>query len=61
MNRTDAIIELDTAIDSLERVASMVNSMGCTYYMNSRIQTKLRELTDLRVDIMQADFLEETD
>ena len=59
MNRMDAIVELDRAIDQLEKVKEMLNQMGATYSMSLRVETKITQLTDLRVDIMQADLLQE--
>ena len=59
MNRMDAIVELDRAIDQLEKVKDMLNQMGATYSMDHRLENKITELTILRVDIMQADLLQE--
>lgn len=59
MDRTDAVIELDTALDHLDKVLEMLNRMGATYSMCDRLRTKINQLTDLRVDIMQADLLQE--
>ena len=57
--RLDAVIYLDRAIDALQGVKLLMDSMGATYSMSERIESRLRELTDLRVDIMQADLLRE--
>lgn len=61
MDRTDAVIELDTALDHLDKVLEMINSMGATYSLCDRLRTKINQLTDLRVDIMQADLLQESE
>lgn len=61
MNRTEAVIQLDVAIERIEAVGAMLSRMGCTYNMMNRLQTEVARLEDLRVDIMQADLLEETD
>lgn len=58
-NRTDAVIQLDFALDHLDKVLEMLNRMGATYSMCDRLRTKINQLTDLRVDIMQADLLQE--
>ena len=59
MNRTDAIVKIDEALDRLEEVRDILEQLGGTYYMCERIRTKIEQLEDLRVDIMQADLLQE--
>lgn len=55
-NRIDTIIQLDGAIDHLMGVRERLIDMACTYSLDQRIDTLLRRLEDLRVDIMQADL-----
>ena len=59
MDRYDAVIQLDFALDHLDKVLEMLNRMGATYSTCDRLRVKINQLTDLRVDIMQADLLQE--
>lgn len=59
MDRYDAVMQLDFALDHLDKVLEMLNRMGATYSMRDRLRTKINQLTDLRVDIMQADLPQE--
>ena len=63
MNRMDAIVELDKAIDQLEKVKDMLELelMGATYSMDHRLENKITQLQLILVDIMQADLLQEDD
>lgn len=56
MNRIHTIVQLDTAITSIERVREQLIDMACVYTLDRRIDNLLRELEDLRVDILQADL-----
>jgi hypothetical protein len=56
MTRIDTIIQLDGAIDHLMGVRERLIDMACTYSLDRRIDTMLRQLEDLRVDILQADL-----
>ena len=56
MNRINTIIELDTAITKIEQIKEQLIDMACVYTLDRRIDNLLRELEDLRVDIMQADL-----
>ena len=55
-NRFDIIVQLDTAAATIERVREQLIDMACTYSLDQRIDTLLRRLEDLRIDIMQADL-----
>ena len=59
MNRTDAIVKLDEALVRLDNVLEMLIQLGATYSLCNRLRTKINQLDDLRVDIMQADLLQE--
>lgn len=61
MTRFDTIIELDTAITKLEKVRESLVDMCCTYDLDSRIFVMLRQLENLRLDVLQADLPGETD
>ena len=56
MNRINTIIELDTAITKIEQIREQLIDMACVYTLDRRIDNLLRELGDLRVDILQADL-----
>lgn len=56
MTRIDTIIQLDSAIAQLEDVRERLIDMACTHSLDRRIDTMLRQLEDLRVDILQADL-----
>lgn len=56
MNRINTIIELDTAITKIEQIKEQLIDMACVYTLDRRIDNLLRELEDLRVDILQADL-----
>lgn len=58
-SRYDAVIQLGLALDHLDQVLEMLNQMGATYSMCDRLRTKINQLTDLRVDVMQADLPQE--
>lgn len=55
-NRLNTIAQLDTAISTIEQVREQLIDMACVYTLDRRIDNLLRELEDLRVDIMQADL-----
>ena len=55
-NRFNAIVRLDDAILSIEVVRERLIDMACTHSLDRRIDNLLRQLEDLRVDIMQADL-----
>ena len=46
MNRTDAVIQLDVALDHLDKVLEMLNRMGATYSTRDRLRVKINQLTD---------------
>ena len=56
IRRFNAIVRLDDAILSIEMVRERLIDMGCVYTLDRRIDNLLRELEDLRVDILQADL-----
>ena len=56
MNRINSVIELDEAIAKIERVQEQLIFMVCTESMTNRLDSILRKLEDLRVDIIQADL-----
>lgn len=51
-----AIIHLDTAITAIEKVRERLIDTTCVYTPDQRIDTLLRRLEDLRVDILRADL-----
>lgn len=55
-NRLNTIAQLDTAITTIEQVKEQLIDMACVYTLDRRVANLLRELEDLRVDIMQADL-----
>ena len=55
-NRLNTIAQLDTAISTIEQVREQLIDMACVYTLDRRIDNLLRELEDLRVDILQADL-----
>lgn len=55
-NRFNAIVRLDDAILSIEVVRERLIDMACVYTLDRRIDNLLRQLEDLRVDILQADL-----
>ena len=55
-NRFNTIVRLDDAILSIEVVRVRLIDMAATYSLDRRIETLLRQLEDLRVDILQADL-----
>jgi len=55
-NRLNTIAQLDTAITTIEQVKEQLIDMVCVYTLDRRVANLLRELEDLRVDIMQADL-----
>lgn len=55
-NRLNTIVQLDTAISTIEQVKEQLIDMACVYTLDRRVANLLRELEDLRVDIMQADL-----
>lgn len=55
-NRLNTIAQLDTAISTIEQVKERLIDMACVYTLDRRVANLLRELEDLRVDIMQADL-----
>lgn len=61
MNRLSTIAQLDTAITTIEQVKEQLIDMACVYTLDRRVANLLRELEDLRVDIMQADLPAERD
>ena len=60
-NRLNTITQLDTAISTIEQVKEQLIDMACVYTLDRRVANLLRELEDLRVDIMQADLPAERD
>ena len=58
-NRYDAVVKIDEALDRLEQALQMIDQMGATYSLCNRLYNKISQLNDLRVDIMQADLLQE--
>lgn len=59
MNRTDAIIAIDDAAESLEKASKILNDLGCTYGMSARIAALVAALDELRVDVAQCSLLVE--
>lgn len=59
MNRTDAIVKIDEALDRLEEALEMLEYMGSSFSIYDRLRTKINSLTNLRVDIMSAPLPQE--
>lgn len=59
MNRTDAIIAIDNACESLEHAAKVLAIMGASYSMDERMRTLIAKLETLRVDALQCDLMGE--
>lgn len=56
MNRTDAIVKIDEALDRLEEALEMLDLMGSSFSIHERLRIKIHSLTDFRVEIMSADL-----
>lgn len=56
MTRIDTIIQLDTAITTIESVKEQLINMACTGSLNRRFETLLQQLDNLRIDILQTDL-----
>ena len=61
MNRTDSIIAIDDAAESLEKASRILNDLGCSYSVSARIGALVAALDQLRVDVAQCDLLVEED
>ena len=57
MNRTDSIIAIDDAAESLEKASRILSDLGCSYSVSARIATLVEALDQLRVDVAQCDLL----
>lgn len=61
INRIDAICRIDNACEELEAAMALLHSMGATFSIDQRLETMIRKLEDLRVDIYSADLPNEGD
>jgi hypothetical protein len=59
MNRRETITAVSSASIQLEQIADALYRMGATFSMVERVRAIASKLDDLRVDIQQADLLNE--
>ena len=57
--RQEAVDLIDDAVYNLELAGKIMNSLGCTYSMISRIESMRLKLIDLQSDAKTADLLDE--
>jgi hypothetical protein len=59
MNRQETMVTVTRAAINLEVVMEALSTMGATFSMVSRVESLIRKLDELRIDIGQCDLLNE--
>jgi hypothetical protein len=59
MTRQDTVIKIDEAADLLESAVAILDRLGATQAMVSRIDNLVLQLDNLRFDVMECDLTNE--